>query len=401
MKHLRNLALLALVIALALACCGCQNPFVSNTNQNPDYKDIPKGSVLFFHDEDEYTMAEDDLLDYTSEYTQYNSTYFKSLLTGEDLVIYQAYLYAMEHGYTNFELYVASKDRDFSHIRQYLSLDSPFLEQNVHSGSETTMLWSSAGMGERVRFTISHFTDAIWKTKMDALDACKEIVEQMPAFDTQEEQMAYLLEYVCQHVTYIHYGESTHHTYLYDAVIDGASNCDGYSNMLFLLYRLIDVDACEAMGNDALDDSGSVGHTWVVAKLDGAYYNFDATFADNEKSVSMVYFSFSDKWVDSKYISCDDVRIHCEDESLDFNFADYVTESLTADATRDFAKITEKKASDGVYETTMVIQEVVDQNQFDGFLEDLLDHTDNLSKVSATYIVYSSFTIVNITAESR
>ena len=66
-------------------------------------------------------------------------------------------------------------------------------------------------------------------------------------------------------------------SYFYDAVCTGKSLCDGYSNMLSILFHLIGVECCEAMGQD---NDGQSGHTWVVAKLDGEFYNFDPTFED-------------------------------------------------------------------------------------------------------------------------
>lgn len=401
MKHLRNFALLILAVALLLICCGCENPF-SKPAGPEDYKNIPEGSVLFFRDYQEKIVTEKELLDYTSEYTQYNSTYFKSLLEDEDLCIYNAYIYAMEHGYTNFELYVADNEKDFSFIRHYVGLDSPFLEQNVSVDSESTLLWSSNAVGERVRFTIDHFTDANWQKKLEALDACKKIIAEMPDFDTQEEQLEYLLQQVCKNTTYTDYGSQTTQSYLYDAVINGQSNCDGYSNMLFLLFRLAGVDACEAMGNDAAgENDNAVGHTWVVAKVNDNFYNYDATYADDEEMISMVYASFSDELVDVKHIDYDKVRPKCTDNSLDFDFAHCIVDNDSKENAKKFAKVADHEVNSGNYEITLVIKKVLDEDDFDDFLDNLMNATEEIAEISTTYIMYDSFSILNVSATPR
>ena len=74
------------------------------------------------------------------------------------------------------------------------------------------------------------------------------------------------------------------------------------SNMLMLLFRLIGVECCEAAGYDVdvsaeevYEDAG--GHTWVVAKVDGNWYNFDPTYEDtkgDDWDSDTMYFGFSD-----------------------------------------------------------------------------------------------------------
>ena len=53
----------------------------------------------------------------------------------------------------------------------------------------------------------------------------------------------------------------------------------------------------------------------MVAKVDGEFYNFDATFEDT-KDVSVykndfMFFGFSDEYVSYKYFNCDEYRPKC------------------------------------------------------------------------------------------
>ena len=57
-----------------------------------------------------------ELMEYESIYPKCNGTWFRDQLTGEDLLIYNSYLYALEHRYTWFKLYVEDSDKDFSYI---------------------------------------------------------------------------------------------------------------------------------------------------------------------------------------------------------------------------------------------------------------------------------------------
>ncbi len=294
--------------------------------KNPlDYVEFSKSTGVR-----EIYVSTEDVLNYKSQYPKYVGTYFKDQLKGEDLLIYQCYLYAMENFFTGFHLYVEDNDRDFDYIRIAFSLDSALLEQNWGIG-EREQDWPTDYIGEPIFIGVDQFTQSDWDLRMEAVEKGKQIVADIPkSCDTKLEQMKYLYRYVCDNVEYIDYEDGEIPTYLYDAMCEGKSNCDGYSNMLCLLFRLIDVE-CYEVGADNVKDNKKPtpeelenpgGHTWVVAKVDGEFYNFDATFEDNKDysifDDDFMYFGFSDEYVAYKYFDCDEYRPKCTSSLKDY-----------------------------------------------------------------------------------
>ena len=62
--------------------------------------------------------------------------------------------------------------------------------------------------------------------------------------------------------------------FLYDGLIKGKTHCDGTANMYSLLLNLAGVENFERSYDGGEDKAG---HTWNALKLDGVWYNTDAT----------------------------------------------------------------------------------------------------------------------------
>lgn len=348
--HISNnikLILLAVsIIILSLFSFGC-NSISSQTTESTaipsktpeeqlkeDYNNNPAAYVEFYRStEPKYTYVSiEDILEYESLYSECTGTWFRDQLSGEDLCIYNSYLYAMEHRYIWFTIYVEDSDKDFSYIRDSVCLDSPFLAQNKNQLGEWSDKWPINYIGESIYISVEQFTESRWQRNMEALEKCKEIVTNIPdEYITKEDKMLYLYNYVCDNVEYVAYENMMDEDYLYDAVCKGETVCDGYSNMLSLLFNLIDVECTEAMGSDIEDISQATaeeiknnpGHTWVVAKLNNTFYNFDPTFEDTDEEYSddrLFYFGFSDNLLPVKYLTLDESRPKCLDTSRDYNY---------------------------------------------------------------------------------
>lgn len=405
MRLAKRVFLLFLVTAITFCCLGCDSLLALLDYQLA----LPENSVRFYSGEEQETalLSVEEVLSYESPYAHCNSTWFRDQLTGEDLCVYNAYLYAMEHCYNGFELYVADNEKDFYNIRWALSLDSPFLEQNINEGGETNLLWPANRIGERVHFKIAQFTQSTWDNKLLALKKCKEIVDSIPDnCKTQEQKAAYLFQYVCDHVEYTEYETLAGQEFLYDAVIKGKTNCDGYSNMLLLLFKLAGADACEAMGDNSTQDETAeeddMGHTWVVAKLDGVFYNFDATYEDtaseNGESEGL-YFAYSDQLVDTKYFDCEDLRPKCTDTARDFDYADLAIDDLSTASIKKVAKFTDSRVSKGKKETLVLVKAAMSDDDLDDFLDNYIKKTRKISSVSASMVVFDSYTCLKLTVK--
>lgn len=391
-------------LCLLLGCCGCFRveeqpeqtkptppPPVKPTAQHiPDethplasaYKEQPDAYVAFTQTHQqprEVYVPMEEIMAYQTQYPDCNGTWFRDQLEGDELCIYNCYLYALEHCYLNFSVYVEDNDRDFTYIREAVSMDTPLIEQNVNQYGEWTHSWATNYWGEQMFITAEQFSVDRWEMRMEALEQCRRIVAEIPAeCETQLQKMEYLYRYVCDHVEYVAYESMKDEDYLYDAVIKGQTVCDGYSNMLMLLFRLIGVECCEAAGYDVDVSSDEVyedagGHTWVVAKVDGQWYNFDATFEDtkgDDLEWDTMYFGFSDRRLSKKFLDCENIRPKCTDLSRDYPFADLAVSNITQGSqVKKIVRLAESGMAEGKTKLVIGLHEKPDQKDYDIFFD--------------------------------
>lgn len=399
MKWLRKGLLLFLALGMFVGIVGCttQNPQfpvpqttaqeVTAPTKDPmkeAYKKDPAHFVEFTRSTQprQHYVPFSELLEYETQYPDCNGTWFRDQLSGEDLIIYNSYLYALENRFIGFNLYVEDSDKDFSYIRELVSLDSPFLEQNY---THYEHIWKRPinYIGKQISVSMEQFTDSRWEMKMEALAKCKQIVQNIPAeYQTQQAKMEYLYDYVCDNVKYVTYESMADESYFYDAVCKGETLCDGYSNMLSLLFRMIGVECCEVMGKG---EEGQDGHTWVVAKLGDVYYNFDPTFEDTSEipSEQRKYFGFSDDLVSMQITDYEEMRPKCTDTSRDFSYADMTVTSLTTwEEVKRIVSISEERLAAGKETTLIGVKAPVDSAQYDVFFDRFSVYAKKSKKIS-------------------
>lgn len=356
MKNIVRVVCFMLVLIFILSSVGCTLPTINNNNSSATssmseeealkaaYKKDPTKFVRFYKSTGvrEKYVPVDEIKNYQSQYADCNGTWYKEGFSGEELLIYNSYIYAMEHNYISIDVYVNNSQRDFYYIREALSMDTPFMEQNFNRYGESIGSNRNDRHGQSIGITVEQFTARRWEKRLEALEKCREIVANIPEqYDTQLKKMEYLYRYVCDNVEYVEYDNMADNDYLYDAVIKGKTVCDGYSNMLNLLFNLIGVECCEAMGSNIKDYDtatpeeleNATGHTWVVARVDGKFYNFDPTFEDGtfteDPNKPLLYFGYSDKRASIKHFDCEERRPKCTKEDRDTLFADVVVGNLT------------------------------------------------------------------------
>ena len=401
-KRMGICRLVVLLFSLSVLCGGCQwisplpeessAPEVSLTEEQKikqAYNENRAAFVQFYKSTDPRYLyvPYEDVLNYESIYPDTNGTWFRNQLSGEDLCIYNGILYALEHGYTGVELYVEDNKRDFYYIRQAVSMDSPLLEQNKNRLGERIYDNPTNHFGRPVYFRFEQFTTKRSELKKQAWEKCVQIVEEMPdSCRTQWEKAEYLYQYVCDHVEYVAYDRMLDEDHLYDAVIKGQAVCDGYSNMLNLLFNLAGIESVEVMG-----DNLKVGHTWVVAKIGDQFYNFDPTYEDGENSVpasrKRIFFGFSDEVVDMLNWRHEDTRPKCTDRSRDYQYADLIVSNVTdAKEIDKIVDITEKRAAKGQYVTLVVAQDTMNQKRYDEFWDRYGKQVQGISELKTAWI---------------
>lgn len=411
--------IICLLLGLCCCLCGCVDQLAANILGIEliewEYHKDP-GNFAVFRETQEgepVYIQKQEILDYQTAYPDCNSTWYRDQLSGDELYLYNCMLYAMEHCYTYFSLYVQDNEKDYWHVRDALSLDSPFLEQNVDSDNENCYIWDPTEDGEEIAFQFHAFDETNWALKMEALDQCRQIVSQIaPELTEQEDQMLYLYHYVCDHVVYVDYDDLGGQDYLYDAVCKGETLCDGYSNMLSLLFNLAGVDACEIMGNNVVPDDvpadqeaseDDTGHTWVAAMLGGSFYHFDATYEDTLEDFDdgqTVFFGFSDKLLSEKYLALPSLRPMCTDESRDLRYVDItLSDAQDAAQVKKLAALTDSRIRNGQAVTYVLIKEPLSQDAYDRFLDDYIERTRRIRSVNTVLVDYPDSVVIKFTAE--
>lgn len=405
MKQLKRVLMFLFVLCLLIGMIGCINndtivldtprvtegspteESVTEKSATEQPKTSPADFVTFSRSTEprEVKVPVSEILEYETQYPDCNGTWFRNFLTGEELVVYNSYLYALENRFIHFRVYVKDSDKDFSEIRDMVSLDSPFLEQN-YSHYEYISKWPINYAGESISVSMEQFTDSRWEMKLEALEKCREIVANIPPeYQTQQEKMEYLYRYVCDHVEYVMYESFADESYLYDAVCKGETVCDGYSNMLSLLFRLIGVECCEVMGISVGEE---YGHTWVVARYEGKFYNFDPTFEDTAdiEIHPLTYFGFSDKLVSMDWFSFALKRPRCISTSRDYHYVDLAVESITQyDDVKQIAQCVEKNLDAGVYTALLRVTDQVKDSHYDKLFDTYAYHRTVYWKIEQMY----------------
>lgn len=409
-KTIRNFICVLVFLALLAGCTGCRQvvelvfsmaaPSASEApSQEDDTVAAYQDKVKFYNDEGEPEyLSRETILSYETAYPQCNGSYYRKLLSGEELVLYNALLYAMEHCFENIVLTMKDSSVDFYKPREFLSLDSPFLEQNYSPDEGVTTI------GNRVRYQMDRFCEADWALKMQALSKAEEIAASIPSdVDSQEERMLYLYDYVRNNICYNTYEDDAKAKYLYNALCEGKTNCDGYSNALSLLFHLAGIECCEAMGRGSEDLEADDGHTWVVASLNGVFYNFDATsdtVDDSGYRDYRCYFGVSDPIMNMAVFDHDDVRPVCNDKSRDFVMADGIfRDMLSYEAAHGSAQLCNSRAQKGKMNTLLAFTGNYTEADVEDFIDTYIELLEYGESISYVMMCGQDRTLVLITVE--
>ena len=192
--------------------------------------------------EDALFVDTEELLSYSSELSQYRSSYFYDFLSDNEKLVYRAMEYAMEKSYSHIVVdeRICENSNDLVKILDYLSMDSPFVEQNLSYTTYTfnynfpikteysTVYIPLSGCSIDVR----NFNEDFYEKKLLAKDKATEITETIPNNLSESEKALYLFNYISENVEYFDYGDDIIHTYLYDGLVENKTQCDGFTNSL-------------------------------------------------------------------------------------------------------------------------------------------------------------------------
>ena len=258
--------------------------------------------------EEEEWILEADALPYeTVQFDTYRGTLHYDTLSESEQTVYRALEYAFEKGYTNVlvDQLLIPEAEGMERVLHALALDSPMLEQNLRYEMGTfTTYYPAKILGvlqtdvkfEGTYLKVENFAAEHMPKRLDALEEAKKVVAALKDTLTPEEKAWELYTYLCEHTTYQRYEAEmtqTVYPYLYDGLITGKTQCDGYANSLSLLLNLAVIDCVEK--EFKAKEKGEEGHTWNFFQLEGSWYNADATGGHGKDPViHEYYFAYSD-----------------------------------------------------------------------------------------------------------
>ncbi len=299
MRIFKNIIACVLCISIIFCVSGCKFDIVYLIDSKAAEKEEAEPKIAFGEviSENYNGIKEivtcDEFQSKEINYSIYRSDFHYSKLSEDEKFLYRCFEYALENGYPCIyvdDLITPNAD-DFGKILSFLALDSPLLEQNLVYETGTFTTYYEIGLSRQAKLDgvylyIENSNPALWDGKLKAINRAKQIVSSMPEGLTEVEKAKYLHRYTVENVKYHDYNSSEGlWQYLHDAVVDGKSNCDGSANMLSLLLNIAGIECYEKMHTNNI-----VGHTWNMIRLDGVWYNIDATAQDKYQTEDISFY---------------------------------------------------------------------------------------------------------------
>ena len=251
------------------------------------------------------SLGKEDVLGYSSKYSDTMSGYFKSQLDENETYIYNAFMYASENGYSDIFLPEevfdnGSYDRlqELEYVITFLSCDSPFVAHNYTINNKLVGNIEQLAGKNYHHIQLETLGEEYLSRREAAYEKAKSVIASIPSdCDTQKQKAQYLYNYVTENSVYVTDGYSTKNVPVADLLIDGKAICDGYADTVTMLFNMAGIDSASANG---VNKNKNEGHTVNFAKLDGEYYYFDAS-ADsiiNEKGFTPAFY-FGMSWTEA------------------------------------------------------------------------------------------------------
>lgn len=126
--------------------------------------------------------------------------------------------------------------------------------------------------------TINYYTSAEQEKKVDA--AVKELLSSLNLEGKSDyKKLEAVYDYVCENVVYDYANLNDNGYYLkytaYGALVDKTAVCQGYAMLMYRLALELGIDSRFITGYQT---SSKGSHGWNIAKINGKYYNIDATW---------------------------------------------------------------------------------------------------------------------------
>ena len=206
--------------------------------------------------------------------------YFEQFLDERFSLLLSCFDMAMELGCGKFAFPTSElRARDVSEVVEYLNATFHIYDSRPRFSVTQDLVGEQ---GERFRFLTVMFTNfdrEDLRKHSEALAKARQIVAEIPDGLDEAGRAKYLYRYLCTHVAYnnVDYYEDESWNALYDALVKEYAVCSGYAEGLYCLFDLAGID-CILVDGTVITEKTVAGHAWNLAKLDGSWYLFDATW---------------------------------------------------------------------------------------------------------------------------
>ncbi len=253
------------------------------------YFDISASNTLYYFgngtsisEDGTISLGKEDILGYSSKYSDTMTGYFKAQLDENETYIYNAVMYASENGYSDIFLPEDvfgdgsfDKAQELEYVITFLSCDSPFVAHNYTTDNILKGNIEQFAGKSYYHIQLETLGEEYKSRREAAYEKAKSVIASIPDdCDTDAEKARYLYNYAATNASYQLEDYSTRNVPIADLLIDGKAICDGYADTVTMLFNMAGIETASANG---VSNETKSGHTINFAKLDGEYYYFDAS----------------------------------------------------------------------------------------------------------------------------
>ena len=253
------------------------------------YFDISASNTLYYFgngtsisEDGTISLSKEDILGYSSKYSDTMTGYFKAQLDENETYIYNAVMYASENGYSDIFLPEDvfgggsfDKAQELEYVITFLSCDSPFVAHNYTTDNILKGNIEQFAGKSYHHIQLETLGEEYKSRREAAYEKAKSVIASIPDdCDTDAEKARYLYNYAATNASYQLEDYSTRNVPIADLLIDGKAICDGYADTVTMLFNMAGIETASANG---VSNETKSGHTINFAKLDGEYYYFDAS----------------------------------------------------------------------------------------------------------------------------
>lgn len=165
-----------------------------------------------------------------------------------------------------------------------------YLYWSIQKYNVIIQTWKQDGQHHiTLSYTITYYTTGEQETQMDA--AVKQLLDQLDVYTAGDyEKICAIYDYICKNVSYDSWGALAGEKLVYSAyaaLINKRAVCQGYATLFYRLALELGVDTRLIPGT-----SKGSAHGWNIVRLNGRYYNVDATWDAELAQVGRPYAYF-------------------------------------------------------------------------------------------------------------